>query len=269
LQTSNHVIIKGIREGLLLILDDGVPFDDIAAELSELLSARPGFFQGAEVTINAGRRIIDQPEFDSIYSLLTGNGIHINAFVSLSAQSRMVAESFGIASRPPSFAAGDAGGSLGLAGRGKPAIGTPPVPALDTTDSVAEAGAGLFLRCNLRAGQSVRFGGDVCVLGNVEAGAEIIADGDVVVWGVLYGIVHAGASGDDEAVVCALDMSPTQLSHVGVAQAEGFPQYERVVVGDGMSAEVERGIVVNGGRVEAVTHIILGDESGILDQNLP
>ena len=81
-------------------------------------------------------------EFDSIYSLLTGNGIHINAFVSLSAQSRMVAESFGIASRPPSFAAGDAGGSLGLAGRGKPAIGTPPVPALDATDSVAEAGAG-------------------------------------------------------------------------------------------------------------------------------
>jgi septum site-determining protein MinC len=53
------------------------------------------------------------------------------------------------------------------------------------------------------------------VLGDVDAGAEIVADGDVVVWGALRGTVHAGALGDSEAVVCALLMLPTQLGIAG------------------------------------------------------
>jgi len=51
----------------------------------------------------------------------------------------------------------------------------------------------------------------VVVIGDVNPGAEIIAGGDVVVWGKLRGLVHAGAYGDREAVVCALEMIPTQL----------------------------------------------------------
>jgi septum site-determining protein MinC len=48
-------------------------------------------------------------------------------------------------------------------------------------------------------------------LGDVNPGAEIIAGGSVVVWGRLRGLVHAGAMGDDTAVICALDLNPTQL----------------------------------------------------------
>jgi septum site-determining protein MinC len=57
----------------------------------------------------------------------------------------------------------------------------------------------------------------VVVLGDVNPGAEVIAGGDVIVWGHLRGIVHAGAMGDPERCVCALDLSPTQLrigSHI-------------------------------------------------------
>ncbi|HLV36917.1 MAG TPA: septum site-determining protein MinC, partial [Spirillospora sp.] len=46
-------------------------------------------------------------------------------------------------------------------------------------------------------------------------GAEVIATGDVIVWGRLRGNVHAGAEGDEDAVVCALDMTPTQLRIAG------------------------------------------------------
>jgi septum site-determining protein MinC len=211
LQSSGSVIIKGVREGLLLILDDDAAFPTILTELTERINANPGFFKGAGITINSGRRIIDRPEFDVLYGMLTRNGMRVLSLVSLSAQSRMVAESYGVTSRPPSFAAGDTGGSLGLKGRGNPQ----PADA-SATDSVSEAGAGIFLRCNLRPGQSVRYGGDVCVLGDVEPGAEVVADGDIVVWGSLHGVAHAGASGDDEAVICALDLSPTQLGIAGV-----------------------------------------------------
>jgi septum site-determining protein MinC len=227
LQSSNSVIIKGVREGLLLILDDDVPFAQVLTELSERVGTRPDFFKGAGVTMNAGRRVMDWPDFEVIYKMLTRNGMHVHTFVSLSAQSRMVAESFGVASRPPSFAAGDAGGSLGLKARGSALHGQAPVSGLDSAASVAEAGEGIFLRCNLRPGQSVRYAGDVCVLGDVESGAEIVADGDIVVWGALLGTVHAGANGDDEAIICALHLSPIQLGIAGYisrfpANEEGY-----------------------------------------------
>ncbi|MBF6612067.1 MAG: septum site-determining protein MinC [Chloroflexi bacterium] len=212
MQSSSSVIIKGVREGLLLILDDEVSFAQILTDLAERIKGQPSFFSGAVVILNAGRRVIDNPEFGVLYNMLTRNGMKVQSLVSLSAQSRLVAEGFGVNSRPPSFAAGDAGVSLGLRDRGIPTIITNEV----LEGGVTEVGSGLFLRCNLRPGQSVRFAGDVCVLGDIETGAEIIADGDVVIWGSLKGLVHAGVSGDDEAVVCALQMSPMQLSIAGV-----------------------------------------------------
>jgi septum site-determining protein MinC len=55
----------------------------------------------------------------------------------------------------------------------------------------------------------------VVVYGDVNPGAEIIAAGDIIVWGKLRGNVHAGADGDESAVVCALDMTPTQMRIAG------------------------------------------------------
>ncbi len=43
----------------------------------------------------------------------------------------------------------------------------------------------------------------------------IIAGGSVIVWGRLRGLVHAGAGGDETAIVCALDLAPTQLRIAG------------------------------------------------------
>ncbi len=63
----------------------------------------------------------------------------------------------------------------------------------------------------LRSGQTIRYAGHVVVIGDVNPGAEIVAVGDVVVWGRLRGLVHAGASGNDAAVVCALQIAPSQL----------------------------------------------------------
>jgi septum site-determining protein MinC len=101
--------------------------------------------------------------------------------------------------------------SLGLKGRGSGLAWVEP-----GVDGIEEAAPGLFLRCNLKPGQSVRYGGDVCILGDVDAGAEVVAEGDVVVWGRLRGLVHAGVGGDDEAVVCALYLNPTQLGIAGI-----------------------------------------------------
>jgi septum site-determining protein MinC len=212
LQGSANVIIKGVREGLLFILDDDVPFAQLLSELLGRINAQPNFFKGAAVTINAGRRIIDAPDFHVLYRMLTRNEMKVQSVVSMSAQTRMVVEGYGVASRPPSFAAGDAGVHVGLKDRGG---STASFGEAAAEGAISDAATGLFLRCNLRPGQSVRYAGDVCVLGDVETGAEIVADGDVIIWGALRGLVHAGVGGDDEAVVCALQLTPTQLSIAG------------------------------------------------------
>jgi septum site-determining protein MinC len=77
----------------------------------------------------------------------------------------------------------------------------------------------------------------VVILGDVNPGAEIIAGGNVVVWGRMRGVVHAGAAGDESAVVCALDLAPTQLriaSHIGVSpDRSGPPRPEMAHVREG------------------------------------
>jgi septum site-determining protein MinC len=55
----------------------------------------------------------------------------------------------------------------------------------------------------------------VVIIGDVNPGAEIVAGGDVVVWGRLRGMVHAGAQGNEDAIICALDLSPTQIRIAG------------------------------------------------------
>jgi septum site-determining protein MinC len=74
-------------------------------------------------------------------------------------------------------------------------------------------GEAILVQRTLRSGQVLHHPGHVVVIGDVNPGAEIRAGGSVVVWGRLRGTVHAGVGeGQGEnAVVCALQLSPTQL----------------------------------------------------------
>lgn len=69
----------------------------------------------------------------------------------------------------------------------------------------------ILVRRTLRSGQKIHFDGNVVVVGDVNPGAEIVASGHVIVLGTLRGVVHAGASGDEQAAVLAFRLQPTQL----------------------------------------------------------
>ncbi len=83
-------------------------------------------------------------------------------------------------------------------------------------DSAEESDSPPYVyRGTLRSGQSCTHTGTVVVLGDVNPGAQVISGGDVLVWGRLRGIVHAGAKGDARAIVAALDFEPVQLRIAG------------------------------------------------------
>ncbi len=69
----------------------------------------------------------------------------------------------------------------------------------------------ILVQRTLRSGQTISYHGNVVVLGDVNPGAEIAATGNVIVMGALRGVVHAGAGGDENAIVLAFKLQPTQL----------------------------------------------------------
>ncbi|MEM9219240.1 MAG: septum site-determining protein MinC [Cyanobacteria bacterium P01_F01_bin.150] len=69
----------------------------------------------------------------------------------------------------------------------------------------------LYLQATVRSGMDIRHPGSIIVLGDVNPGGSIIADGDVIIWGRLRGLAQAGASGNRDCLIMALRMEPTQI----------------------------------------------------------
>lgn len=74
----------------------------------------------------------------------------------------------------------------------------------------------LYISQTLRSGQTVTYEGNILIIGDAHPGSEIIADGDITVWGILGGIAHAGAQGNVSARVRALKLNAIQLRIAGL-----------------------------------------------------
>lgn len=69
----------------------------------------------------------------------------------------------------------------------------------------------VYVKQTVRSGQVVSHDGNVVIIGDCNPGSEIIASGDITVWGELKGIAHAGAEGNEKAVIRALKLDAIQL----------------------------------------------------------
>jgi len=181
------VSIKGTRDGLFVTLGEG-ELTMVLAELEERLSGTASFFEGAWVSLAVGQRELSIEEIGRIRTLLAQNQVVLGRVISEAPLTRAAARHLGLET--------------------KRSLQPRPRTGWRTEEEYSE---GALFRCTLRSGQIIGHPGHVVIIGDVNAGAEIIAGGDIVIWGRLNGTVHAGAAGDDQAVVCALDLDPTQL----------------------------------------------------------
>lgn len=85
------------------------------------------------------------------------------------------------------------------------AFNSPPTPS---PPPLAEP---LYLQMTVRSGIEIRHAGTIVILGDLNPGGIVVADGDILVWGRLRGVAHAGAGGNDQCLIMALQMQPTQL----------------------------------------------------------
>ncbi|MFU8770797.1 MAG: septum site-determining protein MinC [Anaerolineales bacterium] len=207
--------IKGIREGLLITLGEGTWLEARQALLDHV-KQQADFLRGARIIINVGPQEIRAADLGQLRDILSDAGLTLWGVISNSAVTQQTAQ------------------SLGLATRIGPSRPEREEPTLDT--SMSGEGA-VLIRRTLRSGFSLQHAGHVIVIGDINPGAEVVAGGDIVVWGHLRGMVHAGAEGDEDSVVCALDLSPTQLriaNKIAVTPSRhGKPQPETARIVDG------------------------------------
>ena len=191
------IAIKGIRQGLLVTLGEEGDWSSTVRALEARLSASPSFFRGGRVALDVGARELGRSELEDARALLDRHQVELWAVVSTNLSTEAAAQELGLVI--------DLGLSHPRGPESAPEIGEEPIPLAE----------GLVVRRTLRSGQSLRHPGHVVVIGDVNPGAEVVAGGDIVVWGRVRGLVHAGALGDEGAVICALDLAPTQLRIAG------------------------------------------------------
>lgn len=91
-------------------------------------------------------------------------------------------------------------------------------PSARTPEAVAEpAPATMVVNRPLRSGQRIYAKGcDLIVIGMVSQGAEVIADGNIHIYGPLRGKAMAGARGDTNARIFTTQLDPELLAVAGV-----------------------------------------------------
>ena len=186
--------VKGIREGLLFILGDAT-WPEVQAALSEYVERQAIFLEGGHLVIDVGDHSLTSEDLGKLRAQLSDFGLSLWAVIANSQSTKTAAQALGLATRLP---------------KAKPAT---EVTLADT--SIQHGENAILVRKTLSPGTKIVHPNHITIIGNVHPGAEIVAGGDVVVWGYLRGAVHAGANGDDGAIVCALDFSPTHLQIAG------------------------------------------------------
>lgn len=193
-----QVQFKSERGRLLLLLPPApeksrnpVHWEDLRQQLKRRLSGGERFLQPhTPVHLIARDRLLDSQQVQEIDALLSDAQLPLKRIYTSRRQSAVAAATAGYSVEQQT--------TLGHLGQGQEAS----QQAMDEP---------LYLQTTLRSGVEVRHRGTVIVLGDVNPGSSVVAEGDIFIWGRLRGVVHAGAAGNPQCRIMALHMQPTQL----------------------------------------------------------
>jgi septum site-determining protein MinC len=212
-----YINIKGTSDGLTVHMGAG-DWNTLLTALADRMDQTPAFFRGGRVALSIGPRQLTPDQLATVGNLLHSYQVSLWAVLSESPDTQRAAAEMGLET------------SLSA-----PRGAHPLAEKLGRGSSESASGdQAILMRRILRSGQSIHHDGHVIVMGDVNPGAEIVAGGDIVVWGRLRGNVHAGYRGNDDAIVCALVLAPVLLrigNHVARSPGrEDSESYEQSVV---------------------------------------
>jgi septum site-determining protein MinC len=259
-------------------------FEDLQARLTE----QPSFYRGAFAVVNFGAESPSPEDLRRLRDILVGAGIGLRGVAGFGEGLESLAQREGLTFELPraelgrpravkpredvrlsdaarSLVADFAGARSDIAQRRRRGEASVPRQAPDppaarpatVLHAVEAVPSTLYHAATLRGGQVLHHTGNIVVVGDVNPGAELIATGDILVFGRLGGIAHAGAKGDHSARIFALDLAPTQLRIATSIAADAEPKRR--------STPLPEAAVARDGRIVVLTLDRLGEleDSGV------
>lgn len=184
--SKSRIRFTGVDYGLLVRMDWEVPLSQLLVEVEEHIQKSPAFFADAKVFLEVDTRPVLQHEMEQLGVMLSRHGLTLQGVVSAASRVEGI-------SRP------------------QPAPEQPRV----ITPIINEKEAAVVEHRTVRSGEKVASEGHLIIMGDVNPGAEVIAENNIIVWGSLKGTAYAGVPNHEDAVIAALHLSPIQLRIAG------------------------------------------------------
>lgn len=231
----DDIIIRGMRNGILVSFDDSLDIDTFYSRLAEQLEdpeVQPLFGAG-QVILDLGTRDIANVEMTEVAAIFDRYGLSLQRIIArpetgppaVLERDRYHGKKKAVWTKPRPLPSEPWPGT----GEEAAVAADKTLPAAEVIENRPQAkeevnsarslgnedGNTLLIQRNLRSGQSVEYNGNVVIMGDVNPGAEVIAGGSIVVLGSFRGIAHAGASGDESSTITAFRLRPIQLRIAG------------------------------------------------------
>lgn len=173
---SNHIIIKGKKDRLVVNLDPNIDFLELAEFLKIKISEARNFIGNSRLAIEFSGRPLTNEQENTLINIITANSDITIGYI--------------FSER----------------------LNLDEVSIEDFPKALVEEGKTYFYRGTLRSGTAIDYDGNVVVIGDVNPASIIKAKGNVIVIGHLNGSVFAGLGGDTEAFVGAMFFNPIQVT---------------------------------------------------------
>ena len=181
----------------------------LKTQLQQKLAQAPGFFHQAPVVINV-ENATHIPDFLAIKQLFTELQLVLVGVCGASSELKKAAQQAGLAALQLSK---NTGKTPEASAKAAPAPAAPPAPPAPVVQAVVE---NKLIEQNIRSGQQIYVkGADLIIKGTVGAGAEVIADGNIHIYGSLRGKAIAGAGGDSSKKIYCYNMQAELISIAG------------------------------------------------------
>ncbi len=174
---NNSVIIKGNKYGIIVVLDEVMSFEELKEKIAEKFRDSAKFFDKAQMAISfEGRKLTNDEQREILDIIGTETELHVVCIIDNDQEKEDVFKK-----------------------------------TLDEKLMELSNTTGQFYKGNLRSGQVLESETSIIVIGDVNPGARVVSKGNIIVLGSLKGTVFAGASGNTNSFVVALDMNPGQI----------------------------------------------------------
>ena len=192
----NTVVIKGNKAGMSVYLDPMVPFEQLIEDVAVKFRESARFWGSVQMTLSLeGRPLSPEQEFRIVNTITENSQIEIVCLLDTNAERIHRCEK-----------------------------------ALNDKLMELSAQTGQFFKGNLDRGDTLESEASIVVIGDVEHGGRVSAKGNIIILGELKGSAFAGAAGNEEAVVVALEMAPLQV-RIGDLVLKGSEKGKRLARG--------------------------------------